>query len=271
MKRICFKKIIALVLLLIPMLVSAQTINTLSGSVVDANNKLVVGNVLALSVKDSSLIDGTSFFEEPFELAGLNEVELLLKLTSLQFNDTIIHVKYSGSSTIDLGVLKVSEASVNLEEVEVVAQAPLFVNRADGTVEINVANTILATSTSVNEILSKAPSVVVSDDGVSVFGKGEAILYLNGTRITNERLSAISASQVKKIEVISNPSAKYDAEGRSVINIITVVNLDEGYNGVFNQFLTLSDFSDPSTNTNLDVNYKKRKLSLKRKLWIDVG
>jgi hypothetical protein len=156
----------------------------------------------------------------------------------------------------------ISKSTVDLDEVKVVSKVPLFTNRSNGTVEVNVANTILAASTSVTEILSKSPNVIVADNGVSVFGKGEAIIYLNGVQITNERLASISASQIKKIEIISNPSSKYDAEGKAVINVITVANFEEGYKGSVNQYFSVSDFSAPNATTNVNVNYKKRKISL---------
>jgi hypothetical protein len=160
--------------------------------------------------------------------------------------------------TIKIG----KKSTVDLDEVKVVSKVPLFTNRSNGTVEVNVANTILATSTSVIEILSKSPNVIVAENGVSVFGKGEAIIYLNGVQITNERLASISASQIKKIEIISNPSSKYDAEGKAVINVITVANFEEGYKGTVNQYYTVSDFSAPSATTNTNINYKKKKISL---------
>jgi hypothetical protein len=154
------------------------------------------------------------------------------------------------------------KSTVDLDEVKVVSKIPLFRNKSNGTVEVNVANTILAASTSILEILSKSPNVIVADNGISVFGKGEAIIYLNGVQITNERLASISPSQIKKIEIISNPSSKQDAEGKAVINVITVANFEEGYKGSVNQYYTVSDFSAPSATTNANINYKKKKISL---------
>lgn len=262
MKQTDLLKVVVFTLLLIPTLTSAQTINSIKGKVVDSKNEVLMGNAVALSVKDSSFIKGVSFFDEPFEISDLNHNEVLIKLTSLKFKDTIIHVKYNNNSKIDLGKIVIHSASVALDAVTVVAKAPLFKNKSNGTVEVNVANTILATSTSVTEILSRSPNVIVSENGVSVFGKGEAIIYLNGVQITGERLAALSASQIKKIEIISNPSSKYDAEGKAVINVITVANFEEGYKGSISEYYTVSDFSAPSSTTNLNLNYKKKKLSL---------
>jgi hypothetical protein len=187
---------------------------------------------------------------------------LISLLGNAQAISTISTIKNS-KNDVAKDTIKISQKStVDLDEVKVMSKVPLFTNRSNGTVEVNVANTILATSTSVAEILSKSPNVIVTDNGVSVFGKGEAVIYLNGVQITNERLASISASQIKKIEIISNPSSKYDAEGKAVINVITVANFEEGYKGTVNQYYTVSDFSAPSATTNANINYKKNKISL---------
>ncbi|TRX31156.1 TonB-dependent receptor [Flavobacterium sp. ZT3R18] len=186
---------------------------------------------------------------------------LISLLGNAQAINTISEITNS-KNQVAKDTTKIRKSTVDLDEVKVVSKVPLFTNRSNGTVEVNVANTILAASTSVAEILSKSPNVIVADNGVSVFGKGEAIIYLNGVQITNERLASISASQIKKIEIISNPSSKYDAEGKAVINVITVANFEEGYKGTVNQYYTVSDFSAPSATTNVNINYKKKKISL---------
>lgn len=263
MKRKYFLKdygVMTLFLLTFALTVRAQQIAQISGTVVNTDGELQFGNALALSPIDSSLIAGVSFMEEPFLITGLQAKEVLLKLTSFQFNDTIIRLTYSGSPSIDLG--KITLGIMELEEVQVIAQAPLYRNRAGGTVEVNVANTILASSNSLTEILSRSPNVMVNEEGISVFGRGEAVIYLNGVRITNERLASISATQIDKIEIIPNPSSKYDAEGQAVINIRTKTNELEGINTNVSQSVTASDFIAAYTNTNLDVDYRKGKWSL---------
>ncbi|MFV8347775.1 TonB-dependent receptor domain-containing protein [Flavobacterium sp. ZB4P13] len=193
-------------------------------------------------------------------LIGLSLISLLGNAQSI---NTISGRVTNSKNEVAKDTIKIGKKNtVDLDEVTVVSKVPLFRNKSNGTMEVNVANTILATSTSVTEILSKSPNVIVADNGVSVFGKGEAIIYLNGVQITNERLASIAASQIKKIEIISNPSSKYDAEGKAVINIITVANFEEGYKGTVNQYYSVSDFSAPNAATNVNINYKKRKISL---------
>jgi hypothetical protein len=256
------RRLLFLMLAVLPVASQAQDFHRISGKVINRDGEPLMGNVVALSVKDSSFLKGDSFLEGVFELSELNTKEVLVKLTSLQFKDTLFHVAFTENTSVDLGVIVVNDRLQILDEVEIVGSPPLFNARPDGVMEINVANTVLATSNSVGEILTRSPNVTSDDDGISVFGKGQAILYLNGKRITPERLSSISASQVKSIEIIANPSAIYDAEGRAVINIITKDDLPEGYRATAQQHVTWSDFAGTMTSTIFNLNYKKRKIDI---------
>ncbi len=240
----------------------AQAIKKVTGKVTDLSHEPMIGNVLILNSTDSTLINGASFLEGNFEVSGLNAYRILLKLTSLQFADTFLIVGYMGQEHVELGTIKVKNGYATLGEVVVYGGTPLFTNRPDGVVQINVANTILSSTNSVTEILTRSPNVIVGDNGISVFGKGQAIIYLNGKRITNERLPSISALTIKTIEIISNPSSKYDAEGRAVINIVTTGDGDNGYRGAATQMVTVSKLAGVYTNTNVNMNFKKGKIEL---------
>jgi len=158
-----------------------------------------------------------------------------------------------------------------LNEVVIKRQASLVKYSANGTIEVNVANTLLSTSSSVNELLGRVPNVIVAEGQISVLGKGEAIIYLNGILINYERFAAIPVSQILKIEVISNPSSKYDAEGKAVIHIITKKNIENGIMGTASQQITVSEFAGTSTNTLLDFNYTKGKFSFITNYGLQLG
>lgn len=250
-------------LILAPGMLRSQTITTISGKVVNAKNERVSGNVLALSVTDSSLITGVGFVDTAFRITNINRAEVLLKLTSLAFPDTVIKVVYNGEPEIDLGTIIMGSTRNNeLAVVTVTSKLPLIRYNPNGNVEVNVANTVLSTSSSVTEILSKSPNVMVNNGQISVIGKGEAIIYLNGRQITSEQLSSIATSQVLRMDIIANPSAKYDAEGKAVINIITKARGDEGLMGSLSQHVTYTDFAGANTQTFLDLSYAKGKFSL---------
>lgn len=221
-----------------------------------------MGNVTVLTATDSTLIKGTSFYNGDFEISGMQHKEFLLKLSSLLFADTIIYVSYQGQTFINLGSIIIKENKTQLNEIQIRSQTPLIRSNPDGNVEVNVANTILAGSSSVNEILSRAPNVIVNEGRISVFGKGDAIIYLNGRQITTERMASIPISQISRIEIISNPSSKYDAEGKAVINIVMKSNTMEGLFGSASQQVSASEFAGADSNTLLDLSYTKGKLSL---------
>ena len=240
----------------------AQSIRSISARVIDSNHEPLMGNALLYTAADPAFKKGISFLNGSFELSDIHQKEVTLKLTSLLFADTLIRVKYSGTGAIDLGTIVIKTRNVQLNEVMVSAQVPLTRHLANGNLEVKVANTLLANSSSLTEILSRAPNITINDGQISVVGKGEATIYLNGRLITAERMSSIPTSQIEKIEIISNPSSKYDAEGKAVINIITKTNAGEGLLASINQQVTASEFAGPSSNTMFDLNYNKEKLAV---------
>lgn len=241
----------------------AQKIISIKGNVINDKQEVLVGNALLISSLDSTVIKGTSFFEGKFELNNLNESNVLLKFTSLEFADTFITIDYKGNSNIDLGDIIIKEATNQLEEVVLVSNRPLFKTKSNGTLQVNVENTVLSTSNSVQEILSRSPNVLVEEENISVFGKGVAIIYLNGQRIFNDQLTNIQASEIKNIEIITNPSSKYDAEGQAVININTKTSSLDGIKGRLSQNISTSDFSPSNTNTNFSLDYRKQHISVR--------
>ena len=250
----------------------AQSITSISGNVINANNETLFGNAMIVSPQDSSIITGTSFLEGRFELLNVDAPKVLLKLTSLEFRDTCITVDYEGSKHVDLGNIMVIETVNELEEVTVVAKSALVREKPDGSIEVNVANTTLATSTSLREILTRSPSIVTNADGeIEVFGKGTAILFINGVRVANERLSTLSPSNIEKIEIISNPGPRYDAEGNAVINIITKGNAEEGAKGAIKNYLSHTEFAGFENRTDVDYRYAKGRWAMRSNYGLLVG
>ncbi|WP_264535286.1 TonB-dependent receptor domain-containing protein [Flavobacterium sp. N1736] len=251
--------------------VKAQTIKNVSGKVVNQNNEPMMGTVSLLSVRDSVIIKQQDFLDGIFQLSDINQKEIILKLTSAEFADRFLNVIFKDKENINLGSVIVFENNNQLNEVVIKSQTSLLKYGANGTIDVNVANTLLATSSSVNELLGRVPNVVVAEGQISVLGKGETIIYLNGILINYERFAAIPVSQILKVEVISNPSSKYDAEGKAVINIITKRNIENGIMGTASQQVTVSEFAGTSTNTLLDFNYTKGKFSFITNYGLQLG
>lgn len=235
-------------------------VKSISTKVTDAKGTLLMGNFL-LTDTAGKIIKNSSF-NGKIAITGLNNTRLRLKLNSLVFTDTTIHIEYAGKTEVDLGTIVPGENTTTLGQVAITSSAPLMRYGNNGNLEVNVAGTILASSSSVNEILSRTPGISVDEGIISLQGKGEAIIYLNGTLVPGERLASIPTSQITKIEIIANPSARYDSAGRAVINITTKAPGGNGFSGLLSQHLTTSNFAGTNANTFANLGYAKHKLSL---------
>lgn len=144
----------------------------------------------------------------------------------------------NNDKSIDLGKIEMAESSTELDEVSVVAQRPLVKVEIDK-LTYSAKDDPEATTSTVLDMLRKVPLVTVDgDDKIQLKGSSGFKIYLNGkpsNLISNnpsQVLKSMPANSIKDIEVITDPGAKYDAEGvTGIINIITDKRVDEGYSG----------------------------------------
>lgn len=243
--------------------VCAQQIRSVSGYVVNDRLEPMTGNVYALSPADSSIIAGGSLLNGAFELEIAPQRSLLLKLSSLEFRDTFIPAPYIDTDAIRLDTIRIRGEEQLLGEVRITGRPPLIRQTANGNMEVTIASTILESSSSVSELLSRTPGVSLDENGtLQVSGRGQALLYLNGKPINPERMAAIPVAQIIRIEVITNPSSRYDADGKAVINIVTRTNNTAGLSGSLKQYGQYSAFGGFLANTFLDAGYSGQKFSL---------
>ncbi|MCH2233590.1 MAG: outer membrane beta-barrel protein [Crocinitomicaceae bacterium] len=185
---------------------------TISGSLVDAQkNPILYANLLILNTADSSLIQGFVVNEGTFSVA-VSKADVLLKVKAVGFNDKYIHVTQS----ITLGEIELSGNELN--EVVVIGQMLPF-ESIGGNMKINVSNNVFAVCHSLEEVLTKSPGVLISQTEISVVGRGEAVIYVDGQETTREAAKAIPVSLIESIEIVKNPDASYDAKGKAVILI----------------------------------------------------
>jgi len=157
-------------------------------------------------------------------------------------------------------------ANKDLGNVDVIGKKQ-YVQRSQGKTIINVDASITNAGATVLEVLEKSPGVMVDKNGgISLQGKAGVLVmiddkqtYLSGTELNN-LLSNMSASQVNQIELIANPSAKYDASGNAgIINIKTKKNRQEGFNGSVN--IGFGHGRHYKNNNGLLLNFKKGKFN----------
>ena len=177
------------------------------------------------------------------------------------------------NSTINVPVLVVSEQAKNLSGVTVTAKKPFIEARPDKTI-VNVEASPTSAGATVLELLEKSPGITLDNDGnISLRGKAGVIImidgkptYLSSTDLAN-LLKNMPASQLEQIEIMTNPSAKYDAAGNSgIINIKTKKGKASGFNGsvmvgITASFLKTGDalYVTPKSQNSINFNYRKNK------------
>ena len=208
---------------------------TIKGHVTDTNGAPMPFVTISVLAQDSSLITGAITDEQ-------GEYAIELNAPSLDWRGgerPIIQASYVGYQTAFGGPdFVLSEETEQLKEVEVKAKKPLIERQMDKLV-VNVSASPLAAGSNGNDILRRAPGVRIDKDGnITVNGKGVEIWvdgkpsYLSGQQL-KAMLDGTDGNTIEKIEIISNPSAKYDASGQGgIINIKTKRNMMRGLNGM---------------------------------------
>ena len=230
------RKIIFVFLMMISVAISAETIN---GIVSNAQGDPMPFVTISVLAQDSTLLTGAITDDN-----GKYAVEVNVP-------NYIIQASYIGYQTAFGGpdfVLR--EETERLEEVEVKAKKPLIERQMDKLV-VNVSASPLAAGSNGNDILRRAPGVRIDKDGnITVNGKSVEIYvdgkpsYLSGQQL-KAMLDGTDGNTIEKIEIISNPSAKYDASGQGgIINIKTKRNMMKGLNGMLSAGYGGMYFSD---------------------------
>ncbi len=172
-------------------------------------------------------------------------------------------IKTDSGSTFQIPVMQLKSKGYNLKGVTVVADKP-FMERREDRMIFNLENSIIATGKNGLEVLNQLPGVSASDNGViNVMGKGGVMVMVDDRPIHVDiatYLKSIDASQIEKIEVITNPSAKYEAAGKAIINIVLKRDKNLGLNGEFTSSYrqaTYANFSEI-----LNINYRTKKWNI---------
>ncbi|MEN0004534.1 MAG: TonB-dependent receptor [Bacteroidota bacterium] len=207
--------------------VYAQSAITLVGTVQDQEGKPMAFADVVLLRSDSSVYKFAYAEDGAFQVDQVDEGLYILQVTTMTCTPFYQELSLDKEMRVDI-ILSCNE--VTLEEVTVAARRKIFENK-DGNVRFNVEHTILKAEPNPLSILSKLPYVQIAPDGssITVVGRGTPLIYQNKQRIDLDRLSTISVDDIESIEIINNPSAKYEAGGRSVILIKTKRNPGEGY------------------------------------------
>ncbi len=223
------------ILVLLAACVSVARSQTLTGRVLDEKQRPAdFATILLLRSKDSTLLKSAlTDSKGKYKFSSVPAGMYLVSASLLGYQKNYTAVTMSGQE-VQVPDIRLVAGSSTLREVSVTAQRPFLEQRADKLV-VNVEGSATAAGSTALEILQKVPGLIVANDKITMVGKGSPNIYIDGrpsqyTDVT-QLLRDISAGNIARIEVISNPGSKYDATGGSVINIILKRNANLGTNG----------------------------------------
>jgi len=229
----------------------------------DSEQPIEYANIVILKSEDSSQVNGgVTNSEGEFRITGIRPGNYIAKASFIGFEAKYItDINLSRTNRImDLGEITIQPASYKLEDAKVIANKTPIEYKIDKKV-INVSEQSTSISGSAVDVLENVPSVRVDIEGnVALRGSGSFTLLIDGRPSVldaSDALEQIPASSIDKIEIITNPSAKYDPEGVSgIINIISKENKLNGFSGVVNANVGVDDkYGADFTTTYRSKNY----------------
>ena len=202
-----------------------KTDRHLTGTIIDEQGQPVAyANIALLNPADSTLLSGgvsneSGYFAIPYEQ-----------------EKTLIRISYVGYKTIyrlcdreNVGTIRMHPDSYKLNGVEVKGQRPL-VRMKDDAFVTTVEGSYLAKMGTGNDVLGQIPGVLRNGENIEVIGRGTPLIYINGRQMRNpSELDQLSSDQIKDVDVIMTPGAKYDATVKAVIRIKTIRPVGEGF------------------------------------------
>lgn len=232
---------------------------TITGKVIDESD-IPVGyaKVLLLNSKDSTFVAGCITSEEgEFKLENTAQKGDLLKLSYIGYEDLYLTIT---EATGYVGILTMKTKATMLGAVIVTGSKPLF-KQKNGAMITEVAGSVLSQTHEMSELISQLPGIVkTANGGFQVFGLGTPVIYVNNRKIQSQtELEQLSPKDIKSVELISNPGAKYDAEGKAVLKVVTLKR-EEGLNLQLGGKGKQNDHS--SYGGDMKLGYKYRGLSL---------
>ncbi len=247
----------------------AQSLGNITGTIYDADNQAALyANVILQSPADSSMIKGEITDENgAFKFTGVAHDSYQLMVSYIGFDNYYSEVFDLNTSNYEMPSITLQASGTRLEEVTVTAQRPMIEMKSDKVV-FNVSGTVNSSGDNGLELLRKSPGVMIdNNENINVLGKSGVRILIDGKEspLTGEDLAAflksLQADQIDAIEIITNPSAKYDAEGNAgIINIRLKRDQNMGANANIN--LGASQGQKFQANGSVSGNYRNKKTNV---------
>lgn len=243
-------------------------IGSVSGKIVDNAMRPVAYAAIVIKTQDGSgtIAGGITKEDGTFEVKGLPEGTLMFEVQFIGYKTYSRQITISeGKRKLDLGTIGLEEETQELSGVEVVAERTTIEQKIDRKV-INVGKDLTTAGATASDIMNNIPSVNIDQQTgeLSLRGNSNVRVMIDG-KLSNvpvaQLLRQIPSTSIKSIELITNPSAKYNPEGMSgIINIVLHKNANIGFNGNVNLGLTVG--IEAKFNSSVDLNYRNGKFNL---------
>lgn len=239
----------------------------IKGKVVEKNSNTAMeyANVSVYNSGDSTLVTGgITDAEGEFRIGNLTPGRFYVEANFIGFNKTRINnIQITQNNRqVDLGIIKLEPSTQEINTVEVVAQKPRVEYKVDKKV-INISQDLHAAGGTAVDALENTPSVQVDIEGnVSLRGSSNFTVLIDGRPSVlsgSDALQQIPASSVENIEIITNPSARYEPDGMAgIINVVMKKNAQTGINGIVNAMIGTND----KQQLDVTLNKKTEKVNL---------
>ncbi|MBC71773.1 MAG: TonB-dependent receptor, partial [Muricauda sp.] len=245
-----------------------DALGVINGKVIDeiSNEPVAYAAVVIKSEDGSQTITGGITTEDgSFEINKLPDGTFIFEVQYIGYKTYSQKLVISkGKRILDLGTVTLVEETKELEGVELVAERTTIEQRVDRKV-INVGKDLTTAGASASDIMNNIPSVNVDSQtgDITLRGNSNVRVMVDG-KLSNvpvaQLLKQIPSTAIKSIELITNPSAKYNPEGMSgIINIVLHKNANIGFNGNVN--LGLTKGIEAKFNSSIDMNYRNGKFN----------
>jgi outer membrane receptor protein involved in Fe transport len=247
----------------------AQQKVTISGIIVDKDNSepMQFVNVVVLNTADSSIVTGSlSDDAGAFRLQGVVKGSYLVRFKFIGYDELFLSIEISGNERqVELGVIEILPSSLTTGDVVIEVERPLMETSIDKRI-YNVNEDLSSKGGSAEDVLQNVPSIEIDQDGnISLRGNSNVIILIDGRPSTlsgSSRaaiLNSIPAESIERIEIVTNPSAKYDPDGMTgIINIVLKKNKLRGLNGN----LSISRGTGNSNTASFGLNYRTSKFNV---------
>lgn len=243
----------------------AQNNGAITGKVIDKTTNAPISYVSIVLKEEAKVVTGGITDDNGnFEIKNLAPKKYAVEIQYMGYKTEFLTADLTtGSNNVSFGNVILQDEATQLNGVTVIAERSTIEQKIDRKV-INVGKDLTTAGATASEIMNNIPSVNVDQDGKLSLRGNENVRVLVDGRPTNidaaQLLKQIPSTSIKRIELITNPSAKYNPEGMSgIINIVLHKNANDGFNASINTGVTIAEAV--KNNNSINMNYRTGKVN----------